>query len=440
MPNSKLRILLILFIFLSPIILNAVNADQAVAQRAVAATANESLNRAVSYKAVSAPVNESFNRAISRRTVPAKANESVSRLIGPINIARGHILVTSNPTKAEVFVDGVSKGFANPSLNLSLTAGTHKVLCRLAGYNDNENEVKVARDVTTRLICKLVPSPGNIFITSDPSGAEVLLDGTSRGLANPTLNIPGLNPGSHKVLCRLAGYKDRENVVTVVSGVTTSVVCNLLTSTGNISVTSDPSGSEVLVDGTAEGLADPTLDISGLNPGSHKVLCRLAGYKDFDIDVTVHAGITTPVPCTLVPLGTATISMVAEPARIKPNQDAKIVISVTGPDGSPLSQADVAISSVTGGSFDKSEGMTDNQGRLSSNFTAGKEGKYVVKAVAKTAELNEISKEVTVEVSSSASLPVEPIQPTGYNPSITSIFAVSMITALAVYLRARRGR
>lgn len=96
------------------------------------------------------------------------------------------------------------------------------------------------------------------------------------------------------------------------------------------------------------------------------------------------------------------------------------IISVTGPDGSPLSQADVALSSVTGGSFDKSEGMTDNQGRLSSNFTAGKEGKYAVKAVAKTAALNEISNEITIDVSSFASAPeptpIEPTKPAGYNP------------------------
>jgi S-layer protein (TIGR01567 family) len=282
------------------------------------------------------------------------------------------------------------------------------------------------------------PTNGNIFVTSNPSGAEVLVDGVSKGLANPSLNISGLNPGSHKLLCRLARYNDSEKEVTVVSGVTTPEVCNLIPSTGNISVTSNPSGAEVLLDGTSMGFANPTAEISGLNPGSHKILCRLAGYKDFDIDATVEAGVTTPVLCTLIPLGPSTLSIIAEPAMIKPNEDAKIIISVAGPDGSPLSQTDVVLSAIMGGSFDKSGGMTDNQGRFSSNFTADTEGKYVVKAIAKTTPINEISNEVIVEVSSSAPGPVNPS--TGYNPLITSIFAISMIMVMAGYLKSGRRR
>lgn len=281
------------------------------------------------------------------------------------------------------------------------------------------------------------PTSGYVRVTSNPGGAKILADGVSKGSANPNLNL-SLDPGTHKVLCRLARYNDNENEVTVASGATTQLICNMAPSTGNISLTSNPTGSEVLVDGTSQGFANPTAEISGLNPGSHKILCRLAGYKDFDIDATVEAGVTTPVQCTLISLGPSTLSIIAEPAMIKPNEDAEIIISVAGPDGSPLSQADVVLSSIMGGSFDKSGGMTDNQGRFSSNFTAGTEGKYVVKAIAKTTAINEISKEAIVEVSSSAPGPVNPS--TGYNPLITSIFSISMIMVMAGYLKSGRRR
>jgi hypothetical protein len=271
-------------------------------------------------------------------------------------------------------------------------------------------------------------------ISSDPVGGEVLVDGISQGFVNPTLEI-SLKPGTHAVLYRLDGYRDSERTVNLISGENTPVSFSLVPSTGNISVTSDPSGAEVLVDGVSKGFANPTLDISGLNPGQYKVICRLADYKDFDIDVTVEAGVTTPVPCSLVLLGEPSLSIVAEPARIKPQQEAQIFVNVTGPDGSPLSQAEVMLTSA-GGYFNISAGKTDSLGRFSSNFTADKTGNYVINASVKTNEPNAISSEVTVAVSESDI----PIEPTGYDPSMTSLFAISMMVATAGYLRTRRGR
>jgi len=78
--------------------------------------------------------------------------------------------------------------------------------------------------------------------------------------------------------------------------------------TGSISITSSPSGAEVLVDGLPKGTASPTITVSGLTPSSHNVKCRLSGYSDYDTTVTVTAGSVSPVTCTLSPMPMLSVS------------------------------------------------------------------------------------------------------------------------------------
>jgi hypothetical protein len=66
---------------------------------------------------------------------------------------------------------------------------------------------------------------GSISIKSDPSGANVFVDGVSKGTSPKT--VSDLSPGSHTVKCSLFNYKDVEKTVSVSTDGITNVVCSL---------------------------------------------------------------------------------------------------------------------------------------------------------------------------------------------------------------------
>lgn len=83
---------------------------------------------------------------------------------------------------------------------------------------------------------------GSISITSSTSGAEVFIDGVSKGIASPNLIVSNIIPGSHSVKCKLSGFSDYETTITVSSGAIATVSCTL-SQPGMFSVTisSEPS-------------------------------------------------------------------------------------------------------------------------------------------------------------------------------------------------------
>lgn len=80
----------------------------------------------------------------------------------------------------------------------------------------------------------------DISITSSPPGAEVLIDGLSKGFAMPTLIIYDLMLGSHNIVCRLSGYSDYLITVELSSESMVSEKCELKEVTPTMTDTSAP--------------------------------------------------------------------------------------------------------------------------------------------------------------------------------------------------------
>jgi hypothetical protein len=74
-------------------------------------------------------------------------------------------------------------------------------------------------------------------------------------------------------------------------------------STGSIQVKSYPNGANIFLDGTDTGYKT-NHTLANISTGSHVILLRLAGWKDWQEDVTVNANQTAVVkPCLLPPYG-----------------------------------------------------------------------------------------------------------------------------------------
>ena len=211
------------------------------------------------------------------------------------------LMVSSTPPGALVFIDNVAKGITPVTLTDS-AIGTHQLLLRKAGFDDYTRSIVIepATPVTVgATLSKSLPestippsaSSGSIAITSSPTGAMVVVDGTHRG-TTPII-LPEIPTGNHHVILSFKGYDDWNHTISVGSGQMTAINAELDVTkeiTGSLAVITDPSGAEVYIDGNFKGVSPVT--IQGLSAGMHTVLLTMQEFTDNSTTITVTAGQT----------------------------------------------------------------------------------------------------------------------------------------------------
>jgi len=109
--------------------------------------------------------------------------------------------IESRPSGAEVFLDGTSLG-RTPLRQVVVKGKADHLRLEKADFLTTEYRLQPAdRDLSLRL----QPAPFEVQVISDPPGAEVLLDGESKGLSPLALQVPG--EGFHVVRLKLDGYQ-----------------------------------------------------------------------------------------------------------------------------------------------------------------------------------------------------------------------------------------
>ena len=142
-------------------------------------------------------------------------------------------------------------------------------------------------------------STGTLVVSSTPSGAQVVLDGTSTGKTTPA-TITSVTAGSHSVKLSLSGYADTTVSVTVATNQTTSVSLTLrqTVSTGSLYVYTAPSGAIIYLDGATTGQSTPAT-LLNVATGQRSVKLTLGGYADTTFSATVLQGQTAYFYVTL---------------------------------------------------------------------------------------------------------------------------------------------
>jgi hypothetical protein len=149
----------------------------------------------------------------------------------------GSLYIISTPSGAAIFLDSDAKG-TTPATLTGIAPGTHTVLLKKSGYPDYTTPAAVVAGQVTTIDADLakgpgaatpsaantgttapVPGEGSLSVGSTPPGAQVLVDGTVRGMT-PAV-IPGLSPGQHTILLKLDGYQEFNTTVSISDGKTT---------------------------------------------------------------------------------------------------------------------------------------------------------------------------------------------------------------------------
>jgi hypothetical protein len=223
----------------------------------------------------------------------------------------GSINVVSTPPGSSATLDGGGDQLFTPGTFSSVPPGVHNVMITMPGYQPSTKVVTVSAGTTQNVNVDLVRviSPGSISLSTTPRGVGFYIDDIYQGKTNQI--VGNLAAGLHKVGIYEAGYDTWENTVTVKSAEITQVTVTLVSEknpdTGDLQVSSVPSGASVYLNGDFRGVTplDDSLDIVNLAPGSYTVAVKKSGYQDYATTVSIQAGKNVQMNAALQPASQA---------------------------------------------------------------------------------------------------------------------------------------
>jgi hypothetical protein len=258
------------------------------------------------------------------------------------------LYIVSTPEPAKVYLDGTLKG-ETPLLLSDAASGSHSLQVKRSGYDEWKSTVWFPESGTKTIAAVLNQNtdefPQGINVTSNPAGAEVLLDGLKKGNTPITLN--NIAAGIHIVEIGYPGYTPWKSTVDVPESVFKVISINLTPKAdrlpGSINVRSDPGNALVTIDGNYAGQtpANSSLHLDSLHPGEYTLGLALSGYKSYSMNATISPNQTSYVNVTLIPvsgpLAKGSLSVISDPAG------ATISIDNTSLGLSPLKVNDIAV-------------------------------------------------------------------------------------------------
>ena len=136
----------------------------------------------------------------------------------------GSISIYTTPSSSNIYLDNSLKG-STPLTIQKVPIGSHTIKLSKSGYDDILRTITVSSGRTTTVSESLSLQSGSIKVSSNPSGANIYLDGRFKGTTPTTLaNVP---IGSHVIKITKSGYNDISKSVTVSSGQTIYISENL---------------------------------------------------------------------------------------------------------------------------------------------------------------------------------------------------------------------
>jgi len=169
-----------------------------------------------------------YEDSIGTFVVVAGQNTPIDAEMVPLSTI-GSLEITSTPSGAEIFVDGIDTNRTTGASILNLDVGRHEYKLTLNGYQTATGNFNIDSGIVTTvdvILTKITPTTGTLAISSVPSNAKVFIDSKDVNKVTPAI-IDNLVEGSHSYSLTLVGYKDVGAIVSIVAGFTKVVNVNL---------------------------------------------------------------------------------------------------------------------------------------------------------------------------------------------------------------------
>lgn len=238
----------------------------------------------------------------------------------------GYLTVQSTPQGASVSLNGRGLSITD-FFPLEVVAGDYSLDIARSGYRQETRPVTVVAGETLSLQFDLVRTSATGYVITEPTDVEILIDGVSRGSTSGVLDpalaaiaaargldparssnrleIPDLPSGSHTIEFKRPCYETLKLGLEVPEPQDYDIPpIKLEPSVGTISLTSDPPGGQIFIDGESQGVAPKTL--RSVCAGVRRVEVRHAAgrfVQDVDLKSRATVELAAQIRPTLAYLG-----------------------------------------------------------------------------------------------------------------------------------------
>jgi len=196
--------------------------------------------------------------------------------------SKGALEIKSEPPGAQFLIrseDGqISRDGMTPQSIVDLPTGKYSVTARRADW-EMRDEIEVQRGATTTKSFAFVSA--TMSITSEPSGAEISVDGKSRGRTPLRLELP---VRGHDLVAHLDGWPNEQQKIDI--DAQRDNPAHFVFANGSVKITSAPGGAIVTANGKEFG--QTPLVIEEVRPGDVTYELQLGGYKPTSISGKVE--------------------------------------------------------------------------------------------------------------------------------------------------------
>lgn len=211
------------------------------------------------------------------------------------------------PVGAKIYIDNEYTGRETPQTIHNIIPGKHTLKLTKKGYKDFSGPFTVKMGKVKTVITKLsaIPIYGSLSITSTPSEASVYMSINGASVKKTTpCKMQNLKAGVYDITVKKQGYKDYFTTAKIDNGKKTDLAIKLIKEPppqpqvliGKLSVSSNPTGAKVYVDGKYKGTTP--LSVS-LKVGNHVVKITKANYKDYNKTIAIKQNERTSILATL---------------------------------------------------------------------------------------------------------------------------------------------
>ncbi len=219
------------------------------------------------------------------KTANVTRNKPKSIVIANLEHVTFVLQISSYPTEAEVYVDGVKKGLAPLTID-DLSLGEHFVEVKKENFSTWSQKINITEYKVIQLIANLQATAASIDVNTTPIGATILLNGKSQGIT--PITIKNLDTGIYKIDILMNGYAPYEEKITLNKG--ESIQRNITLKKANtlLTIDSKPDGAKIYINDKDMGVTP--YKIVNIKPGKYKVKIVKDGYLPFSTQITVSEG------------------------------------------------------------------------------------------------------------------------------------------------------
>ena len=226
------------------------------------------------------------------------ARGSTTQVIANMTHAAYSLIVTSTPPGATVTLDGTTKG-VTPLTLIGLKPRNYGLVISLKGYAAISRTVDLSDGTQSTQDFSLIKAFGKLSIVSNPAGAQVIIDGKSRGVT--PLKVDSFPVGDYALTLKLDGSTDITDTLSVKAGIPLAKQYKFDAELGELAVSTDPAGASVTIDGQVMSQIAP-FTFSKLKEGTHEVELDLPGYLPWSGGASVSKGQTSRLSIALTKL------------------------------------------------------------------------------------------------------------------------------------------